>query len=287
MAVTQIKEIAKSRDGSVRSDGSKRHRRIVRVWTDDPADNDMTVSAAVALEPGFTPSDAFPGDAASFPKEYRATQEHEMLIWLCDIEYTNEEDNPLNEPADLEVGGQLFSEPMLIDANGDPVANSAGFPIVDPPIERDRARGIITFSKNVATPPSWVFSLQNSLNQSGFSIWSGAISVAAEKAKFREPRISGPREKNGVTYYTVSGTIEVDPDGWKAKALDQGWAAIDPNDATKRVVVANDDGTEPSQMWPLDGAGRPLVNPSIGTIVVLEFDRYLASSWAALVALLT
>lgn len=287
MAVTQIKEIARSRDGEYRSDGSKRHRRVLRVWCSDPADNDATVLAAVKVTAGYRPVDAFPGDGTSFPRAYRPTQEHEMLIWLCDIDYSNEEDDPLNDAVVLKVSGQLFSEPMIVDAYGHAVCNSAGFPIVDPPIERDRSRGLITFSKNLATPPAWVFTYQNTLNQAGFAIWGGAITAAASTAKFREPDVSGPHERNGHTYYTVSGTIEVDTDGWKVKAVDQGWHEKDPSDSSKRIAITMDDGTEIQQPAFLNGAGRRLTNPTPSTAVVLEFTRHLPVDWSALVALLS
>jgi len=283
MAVIQIKEIAKSRDGEARNDGSTRWRRVCRVYCNDPDDNGATVVAAVSATSGFTPSDSFPGDATAYPKSYRPTQEHEMLIWLCEIEYSNDDENPLNEPAELKVSGQLFSEVMVVDANGDPVLNSAGDPFIDPPIEKDRARGLITFTKNTATPPAWVFSLQNSLNLAGFTIWGGAISVGASKAKFREPEITGPHERNGTTYYTVSGTIEVDDNGWDANVLDAGWRQKSGSD---RVAIVNADGSEPQQPVPLDGSGGVLANPSAASAVILTFERYLPTSWSSLVALL-
>ena len=287
MAVTLIKEIGAGRDGSETNAGVKNYKRIFRVTTNNAFDNAKTVRAALMLFAGATPADPFPGDASAWPIRYSETQLHEKFIWIGEINYSNENTNPLNEAAVLSTGGQMFQRVMLFDANGDAVINTAGFPFLDPPVEIEDARGTIEFSKNVAVPPSWLYSLNRTVNETQFSIWGGAVVVAAETAKLREPvKITGAHTRNGVTYYTVAGTIDVDLDGWKAKPLNAGWDEVDPNDATKRRRIVCDEGTEPQQPWPLDASGFALRPPTPTTIINLEFVRYLPADWSALTALL-
>ncbi len=228
MAVTQIKEIASGRTGeedtSSRINGLRTYKRVFRIKTDDANDAAFTVRAALQAHTGATPADPFPEDSTAYPTKYSEMQEHDMKVWLAEISYTN--DNPLDEPVDLKTGGQLFQRVMIFDANGDPVMNTAGFPLINPPVEFDDSRGLITFTKNVASPPAWVYSLNCTLNEDAFAIYGGALTIGARTAKLREPpEISGPHYRNGVVFYTVSGTIEVSNAGWDAKQLNAANAA--------------------------------------------------------------
>ncbi len=289
MAVTQIKEIASGRTGeedtSSRINGLRTYKRVFRIKTDDANDAAFTVRAALQAHTGATPADPFPEDSTAYPTKYSEMQEHDMKVWLAEISYTN--DNPLDEPVDLKTGGQLFQRVMIFDANGDPVMNTAGFPLINPPVEFDDSRGLITFTKNVASPPAWVYSLNCTLNEDAFAIYGGALTIGARTAKLREPpEISGPHYRNGVVFYTVSGTIEVSNAGWDAKQLNAGWHQVDPNDSNKRITIRSSDGTEPQEPWPLDADGYAIANPSISNVVTLTFVRYLDADWTALIALL-
>lgn len=289
MAVTQIKEIASGRTGeedtSSRINGLRTYKRVFRITTDDATDAAYTVRAALKAFTGATPTDPFPEDSTAYPTKYSEMQEHDMKVWLAEISYTN--DNPLDEPVDLKTGGQLFQRVMIFDANGVPVMNKAGFPLLNPPVEFDDSRGLITFSKNVDEPPAWIYSLNGTLNQSAFAIYDGAITIGARKAKLREPpEISGPHYRNGVVFYTVSGSIEVSNAGWDAKVLNAGWDQVDPSNSAKRIAIRKSDGTEPQEPWPLDINGYAIANPSISNVVTLTFVRYLDANWAALIALL-
>jgi hypothetical protein len=78
-------------------------------------------------------------------------------------------------------------------------------------------------------------------------------------------------------YWPVNYQFEIDPDGWKAKLLDQGMRTLV---SSKKVTMVDDAGKEVSTPELLDGAGAKLAVAA--TPVVLEFDVLPESDFSIL-----
>lgn len=288
MAVVSFDWIGEGRTGGGDSyDGEITRTRVARVRTSTPADGEEVVLAACDSN-GAALGDAHPDTAAAYCQRRTAdNMSATKVFWIVTCHYSNKLiDNPLDEDAKIKVSGQLFTAPIMFDANGDLITNSANQQLVDPAPEADFPRRLITVRKNVAEPPGGIFDLQNTLNEDAFTIWpsygSGLV-VGALKAKLREPEIEGPETRNGVEYFVLSLTIDWRSEGWDDPLLDAGYADID---GKKLFAGGGVDKTEPSQPIPLNGSGLKLASPGPTTFFTITPVRYLAADWTDIVALI-
>ena len=287
MAVVSFKWIHDGRTGGGDTlDGEITRTRVARVRTDANTDGEAVVLAA-ADGAGAAIGGAHPDGGGVFCQRRTADNiSASKVIWIVTCHYSNKLiDNPLNEPAKIKVSGQLFTAPILFDADGKLICNSAGHPLVDPSPEADFPRRLVTVKKNIATPDlaDPVFALQNTLNQQVETIWptygSGML-MGVKKAKLREPELDGPETRNGVEYFVLSLSIDWRAEGWDDPLLDAGDTDIDGNHLVKR------DGTESSTPILLNGAGYQLLNPGPTNFFQITPKRYLTQSWAAIIALI-
>ena len=291
MAVVSFKWIHEGRTGGGDTlEGEKTRTRVARVRTDTNTDGESVVLAAADAN-GAAIGAAHPDGSGAYLQRRSADNiSASKVIWIVTCHYSNRLiENPLDEPAKIKVSGQLFTAPIMFDANGDLICNAAGLPLVDPSPEADVPRRLVTIKKNVASPPGAIFALQNKLNQESITLWptygSGLV-IGAEKAKLREPEIEGPEERNGVEYFVLSLSIDWRAEGWDDPLVNAGYQYLGADGRYYRSTA--DDGTEPDHPWPLDMAGNRLSSAEIqaGGVFKITPVRYLTQSWATIIALI-
>lgn len=288
MAVVSFKWIGEGRTGGGDTiDGEILRTRIARVRTNNPSDGEDVVLAACSAN-GAALGDAHPDNGAAYCQRRNADNSGATKIyWTVLCHYSNKLlDNPLNEPAKIKVSGQLFTAPILFDASGNLITNSAGYPLVDPAPEADFPRRLVTVRKNIATPDlaAPIFALQNTLNQQPVTIWPTyglGLVIGSTTGKLREVDVEGPEERNGITYFVLALSIDWRAEGWDDPLLDAGYQDIYGN---KLLELGTK--TEPSHPLPLDGAGLQLTSPGPTNFFQVVPERYLTQSWAAIIALI-
>lgn len=286
MAVVSFAWIHDGRSGGGDTlDGEKTRTRVARVRTDTNTDAEDVV-LLYATANGAAMGSAHPDLSGAFLQRRSADNiSQSKLIWILTCHYSNKLiDDPLDEPAKIKVSGQLFTLPILFDANGALITNSAGSVLVDPSPERDFPRRVITVRKNVADPSGAIFDLQNTLNQDAFTIWptyASGLFVGALKAKLREIDVEGPEERNGVEYFVLSLSIDWRADGWDDPLLDAGYEDIDGN-----PIFPGTKKAEATQPVPLNGVGNKLASPGPSNFYQIFPVRYLPADWSDLVALI-
>jgi hypothetical protein len=292
MAVVSFKWIHEGRGGGDTIEGEVLRTRVARVSTDNNNDAESVILAACNSN-GAALGAAHPDGSGAYlqrrdPQNISASK----VVWIVTCHYSNKIlDNPLNEPAKIKVSGQLFSAPILFDADNKLIVNSAGQPLVDPAPEADFPRRLVSVTKNIATPTAAdpIFALENTLNQQVVTIWptyGTGLVIGEKKAKLRDVDVAGPEERNGITYFVLSLTIDWRSEGWDDPLLNAG---NEYRDASGKFHNSKkDDGTEPGFPWPLDSAGNRLTSAQIQASGVLTITpkRYFTVSWAALIALI-
>lgn len=172
----------------------------------------------------------------------------------CDFTVTAEygrretEENPLDEPADIQWGFAQFQKPVQYDINNQPILNSAGDPVTDQEI--DDSRLVLTVTRNEASfNPLLAFQYRDAVNATPFKGCPiGTVKVANIGAveKHDKPDFG--------VYYTVTYTFHFDPKGFDRIILDQGYREkIDGK--MKHILVQGQKITEPHL---LDGTGKKL-----------------------------
>ena len=290
MAVVSFNWIHDGRTGGGDTlEGEITRTRVARVRTDTNTDGEAVILAAANAN-GAAIGAAHPDGGGVYLQRRSADNiSASKVIWIVTCHYSNKLiDNPLDEPAKIKVAGQLFTAPILFDADGQLICNSAGMPLVDPSPEADFPRRLITVKKNIATPDlaDPCFALQNTLNQEVVTIWpsyGGGMAVGVKKAKLREPEIDGPETRNGIDYFVLSLSIDWRSEGWDDPLVDCGYQY---RTSTGKLVKATQDGTEANQPILLDGSGQPLLNPGPTNFYQIVPKRYLTASWAAIIALI-
>ncbi len=269
MAVTDVNEIWDGRSGA--DDGSTRTReRIWRIITDDPFDDAPIVEAAVGVVAG----DPHPNDFGAKARSINARQGESRLVWLVTVSYSSAKDlqpNPLNDPAEISWDGEPFQRPLIKDKDGKAVLNSAGDPF-DPPIMRDDNRPVASVTKNVGSVPTWVLNYRDVVNSDQFTL--DGLTIAAGKAKIKWISVSPRQERNGVSFRTLAFQIHLNKDGWAFEVLDRGFRELDPNDATKRIQIRDDEKRLVTEPVLLDGSGARLADPDENNAVFRDFDGY-------------
>lgn len=285
MSVTWARKIWEGRSGGGGIDGRLRLSQKYKVLTDNKNDESDTVLRASAL-PYL--GQLYQGDFLAYCDNITATQDSASpTLWVVTATYTNERlgengeqpnEDPLADPVDVSWSTEQYQRVADTDNASQGIVNSAGDPF-DPPAMRDESRRVVTITSNESTVPSWVLSYQDAVNSSACTI--DGFSVAAGQAKCQSVTISSAKRRNDTTYRQVSFSIHLRNEGWKLKLLDQGFRERD--DDNKLQQITNEaDGSEPTAPVLLDGSGKALTDPNVGSAVFLDFDVYTELDFTAL-----
>lgn len=199
--------------------------------------------------------------------------------WTVSTSWSSEREfneDPLQDPIEIEWDSEQFQVPLIVDRNGDAVLNSAGDPF-DPPVMIDDSRRVVTVKKNLAAPPSWILSYQDAVNSDAFTL--DGIPIAVGEAKLQRVSVGKWNYRNGVAFRTVNMVIHLQKNGWHQKPLDAGFrmkVTISGEEKRQLITMTNEDGgTEyPVVPAPLDFAGAPLADPTFTTCQFHDFEGY-------------
>lgn len=198
------------------------------------------------------------------------------LHWQISAEYSSEPltdkekqdqeiDNPLQRPAQIEWDTIEALEAIYKDKNGNALLNSAG-DYFSKPVEVPRSRWGINITKNVASVPDWVLSLDAPINASAVTI--GGKVFPEKTLKLRRARIGPLQIEGDYEFYVFSMLLEFNRKKWKFQALDQGLRFKDGSN--QKVILV--DGQPATSDVLLNGSGAVLANPSPTSAVFLDFE---------------
>lgn len=187
--------------------------------------------------------------------------------------------NPLDRPFKITWNTAKYNKPAVFDTSGNLILNSAGEPY-DPPAEKDASHWVANVTKNLPGVPSYVLTMENAINSTGFTIQTIPVDQYCAKVmslnigEFQTTQVG----EDIVTWLVFSYSIEFRNETWKLQPLDQGYRQIDPNDSTKRIHIKDDaiPAKFVTKPWPLDGSGAKLANPSPSNAVKRSHNIYTA-----------
>lgn len=279
MAGVSASQIWQGRDGEFSLD-EKRYSMVHRVVMDSSSDDAATVRSFLYTATGIRIGAAFPSDSAAFCQSIKPRNEsYSPRIWLVTSLFSDKFDraeNPLNDPVRVRWVGRTFSRPLIYDANGDAIVNSAGDPF-DPPPERDFSRRVAQISANVAAVPSYLDTYEDAINSD--SVTLDGKSFAAGTLKCGQLQISEWKERNSTAYREISLEIETSREGWNLELLDAGFRERDYSGNLVNIRNTGDNEL-PTAPVPLDGSGNVLADPTPANAVVLTFQQYPSLAFA-------
>lgn len=208
------------------------------------------------------------------------------LIWKLQVSASKykqppQEDNPLNDPAEISVDFQLIDEPTLFDHKNRPIVTTAGEWIAG--VMRKQCHIIYKVSKKLGADPGWMETHPAAIN-------SDAVRI---RGKLR-PRHSlmmtalqmSPYEtKNRISFTTAQFDLHYAPEGWIQKIWNRGtkqlveFTTAENKKIWKQVQITTGTPAVPvDQPVPLDKSGRVIegaLTPGekpfdISKLVVLE-----------------
>jgi len=209
--------------------------------------------------------------------------------WTIEAEYSSkpirenqQEENPLNRPAQIEIQTASYKRAIWQDIDGKGVLNSAG-DYFDPPVEVDVAYWTFTVKKNVADVPTYILDYENAVNNAAFTI--RGLTIGQYEAKISNIRIGDLKIEGDYQYFEFSYTLERRREKWiPLKILDQGLRKLDPADSTKRVHIMDNSKTPRPISSPvlLDKKGGVLADPTPAKAEYIDFTVYYARNFSVL-----
>ena len=263
MAVQYIKE-KPSRTSTI-DKGVRSGQRTFQVVA-EPGDKEDTILAYTALPQVGSPHDAL----QMWCVKQSAKQQGNPKEWLATFDYSSEDqlsEDPRNDPAEIDWDGEIYTEPVFKDRDGNAIVNSAGDYFIDPSPSREKTHAIARIKKNFGVLPSWWITHRDATNNAPITI--DGIPVGQGLARVYRPTASKEMERNGIKYREVTIEIHIHKNGWKLEPLDAGFRKIE-NGARVQITDAN--GDEPTTPVPLDGEGDVLSDPTPEDAVFLEFE---------------
>lgn len=214
-----------------------------------------------------SPHPSFP---SAFCNDLELDQQASGVEWIATLTYSSEremKEDPIEERPRISWDGEMYTEAIAKDINGDAILNSAGDYFIDPSPIKEKSHLIAKIRSNVQAVPQWVLTYRDVINSSAITI--DGLAIPAEKALIHRPQIGEEKLRNDVYYREVAIDVHIHPDGWKMNTLDAGFRK---KASSKREQIKDDNGDEPTTPVPLDGAGNFLEDPNPSNAVFLEFD---------------
>ena len=142
----------------------------------------------------------------------------------------------------------------------------------DPPRDMDDSRLSVTMTRNVSVVPTWFLNIQDALNSTAVTI--DGLPVPAKRAKIQKVTAGKQLFRNKTGFRTITATIHIQKKTWQLQNQDVGLMEIDPDDATERIAITDNNKQEVSSPVPLDGSGKKLVNPTLSNVTIRTNDIY-------------
>jgi len=286
MAVISCNKIHDGRDGEVEvSDSGVSTRRYTEVWrvkTNSNTDDATVVEAACPRTGAIYAYD--PG--ARCRRVRSSNTSFSKLVWIVTCDYSTGreiEENPLNDPAEIEWVTNQHSVIAVKDIDGDWICTTAG-ELYDPPPEVDDNRWCIKIKKNLAAVPAWILQYRRAVNNKEVTI--DGITIAERCAKMSAIRISPVQERNDIQYRVLEMNIEVNEETWDLEIENAGFYQTSGGSAGTRshILVEDDQGNlvKVVKPWPIDEAGVKIESPTPINVVFNRFRVYPEKDFSVL-----
>lgn len=220
------------------------------------------VAASAAVDVATHPDDS----ALKFKsKSAKMVDESNRLEWQVQVDFSNkrpeaeQEENPLNRPAEYSWSFDQSSQPYFIDVEDKPVVNTSGEPFED---LKEREISNITGSVKKNVPASYsaatLANYKRAINNGAFTF--DGVSIGDGQARFAGADLSPVKSENGVSYREISVTFKF-RETWDDEVEDRGFNELGAGNKLKEIVK----GVPPTRVdkpYPLDGAGKAKPNPT-------------------------
>jgi len=197
----------------------------------------------------------------------------DLKTWVLVCSYRNVEaqqynPSPLLRPPQISWSSVSYEEDFIKDITGKAVLNSAG-DYFEPPAKVQRSRWQVTYSKNVAGVPLWIFNYIDAINSDSFNL--DGVSVPRACAFLESVQISPVKIENNYSFRELTMSFLLQGYSWQPMILDQGLYEKDENGQRKRIRIGGEPVSDPVL---LDGNGKPLQDPSPSSARFLPFKAY-------------
>ena len=155
----------------------------------------------------------------------------DVPVKFSSVQFTQtKSQNPLDDPAEIEVDTELVVEERYQDRNGKPTCNTAG-DLVKVMVDIPRTTIIVT--KNVALKNAWITKIAGIVNSNSIRI--NGIPYEPETLKVTKARLGKIEYRNDVAFFIARVEIRHKEEGWASVSLNQGFYELIP-DPYGRVV---------------------------------------------------
>lgn len=216
------------------------------------------VEAVRASSAGADVGDAHPINGFTFLKRLVPSPTGNRLVWRVAGEYEQGSTpswpgNPLEAPSQVAWGSATYTEPAVEDIDGNAIVNSA-WQSFDPPLTIERRALVATIVYNSEDfNPAQAAEFQGTVNAAATTI--GNFNVGPREAKIIEIGATKQYYKD-IEYWQVTIKIEINPETWDRKVLDQGLYELDGD--LKLLQMYSDDGEKATEPLLLNGGGFKL-----------------------------
>ena len=174
------------------------------------------------------------------------------------------EENPLNDPAEVEIESDLVTEERYFDRKGNPTTNTAGDLIK---VQVEIPRNEIQVTKNISVYSAWIKQIEGMVNSAPVRI--KGILWETGTLKVSKVHIGKDQFRNKIGFMVCKVSIKHKAEGWDSTALNVGYYELrpDPTGTAKdkkgnpalirwRCLTAGLYGEPESQPVFLDAKGR-------------------------------
>lgn len=292
MAVTEVVEVGEGRElNEDARQNSLEGKRTFHAYTDDPTDTQFTVLASLLLPQVY--SDHPQSDRVKVIRRAAKQHSEDDRKWTVEIQYSsqygnpnNNQENPLDRPAQISVDTTDYKKPLVRDLDGELVSNGAGV-AYDPPITADRHHITLTVVKNFST--SGEGDLPFYMNAINEDVFMDYLPLCVKLSRFRsQQQFDGTFGEYWVRTYTFEVldpdededySAEDDNSPWDEVILNAGFHSIDAAallDGQYRLIPFYDAGGAPVKKY-LDIDGQ-----ETDTAEYLRFRKYRRRTFASL-----
>jgi hypothetical protein len=261
-------------------------KRVFTVRSDDPTDGPEVAAFASGIprigEPWEYDSSLFVSRVETSEYQNDSLTFLVSVYYIQSIPYTGDPDEIIVDPTQRPsiISWAYNRERVQIGETVDdppkPIVNLAG-EMFDPPVERDKARLVMSVQKNLASfsPELWA-SYIDTINESewrGFAANTMLLSGMTAQTVY----------EGDFFYWQVSAEFSHNNDGWQPKLLEQGFRHYEDIEGVKTLVTAHDDSEDRLPLnqpvllnW--DGYREPDPNLALQT----EFNIYKTTDFNGL-----
>jgi hypothetical protein len=281
-----ITEDFRGRNAGVSEDFQSTYTRVFKVDTDDCHVGPKAVKAALTLAIGQPYRIGTSGTDAWFEEDLGAVLKSVDLTcdspdgrqWTVTAQYgpwttKPREESPLDEPEEVEIGGEQYERICDADVAGAAVTNSAG-DYFDPPVTRDDSRPSLVIVRNEAyDAPDLSADYSDTVNDATFFGQAAGNVKCGVITRRRQWHQAVP----GGFYWKTTYPFSLNRDGWNKSILDQGLRRLEGTPAQRKQIAV--DGQLATSPVLLDGSGGVLA-PG-GTPVFRSYQVYPSRDFSA------